>query len=72
MFDILLTLYQFVEGLGTWLYTIAGLLPDVLKIFEVARSIYDAIKNTINFPQPFSSLMSLTLGLGIVKFLWKG
>lgn len=72
MFDILLTLYQFVEGLGYDLYTVAHALIDSISFFRICLTAFNMLKSTVDFPEPLPSLMTLTIGLGCLKFLWKG
>ena len=72
MFDILLTTYQFIEGLGYDLYTVAGALMHAVSFLSFGISAFNTLKSLIDFPEPLASLMTLTIGLGCVKFLWKG
>lgn len=72
MFDILLTMYQFIEGLGYHLFSIAHAFADSVTFIRYCLNSYRLLTGAIDFPEPFLSLMSITIGLGCLKFLWKG
>ena len=72
MFDILLTIYEFIEGVGYEIYTVARMIYDSINLIRDCINTFQTIKSSIDFPEPFSSLITLIIGMGILKFFRKG
>ena len=72
MFDILLTTYEFISGLGYLAYTVLNALEAGIGFLY--RAIPFATQFIASFSDApiFTAFLSLSLGLGVIKFLWKG
>lgn len=72
MFDILLTTYHFISGLGFLAYTVLDAIESGVGFLYRAIPFASQFISSFSDAPIFSAFLSLTLGLGIIKFLWKG
>lgn len=72
MFDILFTLYEFISGLGYMAYTVVSALDNAISFFEKALPFTLQFLSSFTDVPIFTAFVSLTLGLSLIRFLWKG
>lgn len=72
MFDILLTLYHFISGLGYLAYTVLNALEGGIGFLYRAIPFATQFISSFSDVPIFTAFLTLTFGLGIIKFLWKG